>query len=149
VKINVEGEVPQHVQNPLLGEVSSMSTGLDSPSLMDVLACVMQERQRQDTKWGEQNHPDFQPVIHQSGDKEEIPVFLRPAAYGIPSEYDARERCDRMFKEGRGNWGDILVEEISESFGTTDEAKLEEGLIQSAAVIVAWVQCIRRRRERR
>lgn len=151
MKIQIEGETQQHVQNPLLGEVSTMSTGLDSPSLMDVLACVMQERQRQDEKWGEQNHPDFFQVVNlQTGDREgPMPLPQRFNYYGIPTEEDAKYDCEAAFSRGKGNWGHILVEEISESFGTTSEEKLEEELIQSAAVIVAWVQCIRRRRANR
>jgi hypothetical protein len=152
VKINVEGEEKQHVQNPLLGEVAQMSTGLDSPSLMDVLACVMQERLRQDAKWGEQNHPNFAPhILNLTEDGTvtgitEMPLPQRFNYYGIPTKEDAKRDCEETFASGKGNWGHILIEEISESFGTMSEEKLEEELVQSAAVIVAWVQCIRRRR---
>lgn len=147
----VDSSAPEHVQNPLLGEVPNRTTGLDSPSLMDVLACVMLERGRQDAKWGEQNHPDFIQVTDlQTGDnKGDMPLPQRFTYYGLPTEEDAKRDCESTFKRGKGNWGHILVEEISESFGTEDEAKLEEELIQSAAVIVAWVQCIRRRRASR
>ncbi len=147
MKIQVSGEA---AVLPNAGPDVAIPSG-NTSSLRDVISEVMRERQRQDAKWGEQNHPDFVQVhdLQTGENKGPIPIPQRFNYYGIPTEDDAKNDCEDSFKRGKGNWGHILIEEISESFGTTDEAKLEEELIQSAAVIVAWVQCIRRRRANR
>lgn len=117
-------------------------------SLSDVLFAVRQERNRQDAKWGEQNHPDFYQVVDPATgiNHGDLPLDQRFTYYGIPTEEDAKSDCESTFKRGKGNWGHILIEEISESFGTTNKLDLETELIQSAAVIVAWVQKLRRER---
>lgn len=91
-----------------------------------VLAAVESERWRQQRKWGEQNHPDGTGAF-----KPEAERF--------------RAQCDRLFREGRGTWKDILFEELFEAMAETDPVKLREELIQTAAVIVAWVEAIDRR----
>lgn len=121
---------------------------LGTPDLGAVLFDVARERHRQDSKWGEQNHPDFYQVkdLNTGENLGPMPLPQRFNYYGIQNEDDAKSDCERAFKNGKGNWCHILLEEISEAVGTTSEEKLEEELIQNAAVIVAWVQCIRRRR---
>jgi len=90
------------------------------------------ERIRQDKKWGEQNHPDGTafPFSKETADL-------------------AKFACDKATKEGTLTWMHILEEEQAEAFAESDEDKLEVELIQTAAVAVAWVEAIRRRREKR
>lgn len=92
------------------------------------LAEVADERARQDTKWGEQNHPDGTGGGNTAA-----------AAIG------ARLACQLAAKEGTVTWRDIMREEVGEAFAETDPAKLRAELIQVAAVAVAWAEAIDRR----
>jgi hypothetical protein len=98
--------------------------GPDAP----VLAEVQAERERQDVKWGEQNHPDG------TGSQEQ------QAAAGL-----ARSWCQDAFGSGYGTWSDVLAEEVAEANAERDPAKLRAELIQVAAVATAWVAAIDRR----
>lgn len=88
---------------------------------------VLEERIRQDEKWGQQDHRD-----------------------GTGYAYEAnRERCRRAcqqaFGENVGTWADVLLEEVYEALAETDPVKLREELIQTAAVCVSWIEAIDRR----
>ena len=92
-----------------------------------VLVEVFEERERQDAKWGEQNHPDG------TGDGY---AAMAGAYHTI---------CDWKHKIGAGAYLDILLEEVFEAAAESDPAKLRTELVQVAAVAVAWVECIDRR----
>lgn len=93
-----------------------------------VLTEIAAERTRQNTKWGEQNHPD---------------------GTGNKSQQDraefARRWCQSAFASGYGTWADILTEEVAEAEAERDPAKLRAELVQAAAVTVAWIEAIDRR----
>ena len=93
-----------------------------------MLEAVRQEQERQDAKWGQQDHPN--------GTGEN----WRPQADA------AREACACAFASGEGSWLFILLEEVAEAFAEEDETRLEEELLQVAAVAVQWVEAIRRAR---
>lgn len=95
-----------------------------------VMREVIQERVRQDAKWGEQNHPD--------GTGSE---------FHVDQAENARRTCDLFFKKGLGTWAHILREEVFEAFAESDPVKLREELVQVAAVAVAWIEAIDRRAE--
>lgn len=86
---------------------------------------VLEERARQDQKWGEQHHPDG------TGG----PTSVRLAQ-------SSREFCNQAAALGRLEWRHILREEYREAMAEADPAKLREELIQVAAVCVAWVEDI-------
>lgn len=89
---------------------------------------VLGERNSQNAKWGEQNHPDG------------------TGHFTLIEEADlARARCERAFNEGVGTWRHILNEEVTEAFAESDTEKLREELVQVAAVTVAWIEAIDRR----
>jgi hypothetical protein len=88
---------------------------------------VRDEREAQDAKWGEQNHPD--------GTERRR---LRVAGA-------SRSRCQRLAREGRVTWRHILDEEVQEALAEEDPAKLRTELIQVAAVAQAWAEAIDRR----
>jgi len=89
---------------------------------------VLNERTRQDSLWGEQNHPDG------TGAPEDIALAnLSRARYERASEY------------GQLTWKHVLDEEVGEVFQETDPAKIREELVQVAAVAMAWVAAIDRR----
>lgn len=89
---------------------------------------VVEERRRQEHKWGRQTHPD-----------------------GTSKRYTAqadmrRATCDLNARAGRGTWLDILLEEVFEAAAEEDPAKLQVELVQSAAVIFAWLEDLERNR---
>ena len=95
----------------------------------DVLSDVYEERDRQDSRWGQQNHPDG------TGDK-------------ITCKFDAdraRRRCQTAFAAGTGTWRHVLEEEVFETFAEVDPVALRAELVQVAAVAVAWIEAIDRR----
>jgi hypothetical protein len=93
-----------------------------------VLAEVKAERERQDAKWGEQNHNDGTGNKSQQEHAEQ-----------------ARRWCQAAFGSGYGTWSDVLAEEVAEVNAERDPARLRAELIQVAAVAVAWVAAIDRR----
>jgi hypothetical protein len=95
-----------------------------------VLEEVHAERERQDAKWGEQNHPDG------TGDDD---------GYRQRQAEAARSICQAHAADGTVTWLDILREELAEAFAESDSAKLRAELIQVAAVATAWVESIDRR----
>lgn len=90
-----------------------------------VLDNVDVERGKQDKKWGEQHHPDG---TGSAFDKQLAEVF--------------RAECDYKHDNGGMNWRAILLEEVFEAMAEDDLAKLRNELIQSAAVIVNWIEDI-------
>jgi len=88
---------------------------------------VRREREAQDQKWGEQNHPDG------TGDAQ------------VWADH-ARAVCQQAAANGSVTWKHILWEEVAEAFAETDPAKLRTELIQVAAVAMTWVEAIDRRK---
>lgn len=93
-----------------------------------VLGEVQAERDRQDAKWGEQNHRDGTGSLTQVMEADK-----------------AREGCQAAFGRGDGTWMHVLIEEVFEALAEEDPVKLRAELVQVAAVAVAWVAAIDRR----
>lgn len=93
-----------------------------------ILEEVLWEREQQDIRWGEQNHPD--------GTYQE--VFEYEAAL-------AKQRCADAVRISVLTWQLILAEEVAEAFAESDPVKLREELIQVAAVATCWIEAIDRR----
>lgn len=85
------------------------------------------EREAQDVRWGEQNHPD--------GTSE---TFTSRAD-------EARATADLEANLGSLTWRHILEEEVAEAFAESDPAKLRAELVQVAAVATNWIEAIDRR----
>lgn len=105
-----------------------------------IMKRVEDERERQNMKWGVQNHPD-RSVICREG---------RLDFYDISTADHLRHMCEFRMKKGYGAWPDILLEEVAEAIEAAingDTNNLKEELIQVAAVCVQWVECIERRGE--
>lgn len=105
-----------------------------------VLAEVAAERARQNTKWGEQNHPD-------GTGPEERPLWISGAS-GRMTALDLAEvaklSTDSLARRGEVAWTDILLEEVFEALAEVDHSKLRAELIQVAAVAVQWAEAIDR-----
>ncbi len=93
-----------------------------------VLTEVEDERARQDSRWGEQSHPDGTGHAH----------FMWAAS-------NHRISADANAASGSLTWADILLEEVYEALAESDQDNLLTELIQVAAVAAAWAECIMRR----
>lgn len=93
-----------------------------------VLFEVGLERERQDAKWGKQNHPNGTSRARWSEVRDV-----------------QRIRTDARAAAGLTSFADILREEVYEALAEEAPAALRAELIQVAAVAVAWVEAIDRR----
>lgn len=98
-----------------------------TPGVKAFAEAVDAERQRQLVKWGEQHHPDG------TG-----PSNAREADRW-------RDACQAAAARGDVTWSHILLEEVYEALAESDPVKLRTELIQTAAVIAAWVSDLDRR----
>ena len=119
---------------------------IDGPATVAVIQEVLNERIRQDDKWGQQNHPD-------GTGPTSTPLFSREA-FLDDTMWAARlaeiftQRTDARFSgtgEQPGTWADILLEEVFEALAESDPAKLRTELVQVAAVAAGWAEAIDRR----
>lgn len=103
----------------------------------DILADIILERASQDQKWGQQDHPDVTEACnpHQLVDAE-----------------GAQLSNDVAVEDGSLSWMHILWEEVWEAHEEAevvyndDTTRLEAELTQVAAVVVAHLEAIRRRK---
>lgn len=105
-----------------------------------VVRDVEAERDRQDAKWGEQNHPDG--TGEHSTPLMRITYSERPAAH---LRERAKMSTDLAARRGLVTWTDILLEEVFEALAEEDPAMLRKELIQVAAVAAQWAEAIDRR----
>lgn len=64
------------------------------------------------------------------------------AQAGFRADYEGHEQ-----QHGAPTWMHLVREEIAEAFQESDPARLEEELVQVAALCVSWVEKIRARQE--
>ena len=101
------------------------------------------EREKQNKKWGEQNHPCLDLVL--SNREAGLGTSVRMCEhYEIPSESRAKFLCDNSFEKNQGTYAHIAIEEMSEVVSAFDIYKRREELIQLTAVCVAWLEKIDR-----
>lgn len=102
----------------------------------DVLNELFLERTRQDRRWGQQEWPSVM----------DLPAQEDPCrAYGIPTESVAKASCDAEMRDGTCTWAGIALEEFCEVVSAGDDQSRRVELVQLAAVILAWIECIDRR----
>lgn len=107
----------------------------------DVLLEISREREAQDAKWGQQNHPDGTgPQVSILG-LTDVNLDLRT---GEELAGIFKRRCQAN-SPAQDNWRDILLEEVFEALAEKDPAALRTELVQTAAVAVSWVEAIDRR----
>jgi hypothetical protein len=102
-----------------------------------IYARIEKEVRRQVDLWGEQNHQDVT-----NGDVEyecSAREYYRNQAdlLKMSNEYED--------KAGVLTWETILLEEVYEALAESDPEKVKNELVQAAAVIVTWINCIERR----
>ena len=99
---------------------------------------VLDERARQDKKWGEQNHPNG------TGPRVSLGTF-GANKYAESIAAWAKVRTELAREEGELSWRHILMEEVMEAFAAPDTDALRAELIQVMATALAWIECIDRR----
>lgn len=97
-----------------------------------VLAEVLREVERQEEKWGEQNHPD-------GTSKEQFEWMANLA----------KLNCNDLHQKGKITWAAVLFEEFYEALAEGAIDALRTELIQVAAVAVSWIKAIDRRERAR
>jgi len=108
----------------------------------DILVEIDEERDRQDLKWGEQNHPDGTGI---NWVNQITPVFGWKDNASEHTAMLAKLLTNRAASRNQETWLNILLEEVAEAFAETDLDKLRTELIQVAAVAAQWVEAIDRR----
>jgi hypothetical protein len=103
-----------------------------------ILEEVADERERQDEKWGQQNHP--------SGTGWDRRFGVRTGRYAEMRD-DARNLCEARAGAKRLTWFDILCEEFFEYAAEYDPALERAELVQLAACCVARIEHIDRGNE--
>ncbi len=105
-----------------------------------VLGHIRDERARQKTKWGEQNHAD-------GTGRGTLPLMgICSDTTGAAALADlATFSTETATEEGVVTWRDILLEEVFEALAESDPGKLRTELIQVAAVATQWAEAIDRR----
>lgn len=113
-----------------------------------VLAEVSVERDKQDVKWGEQNHPLADEYYSTSEIIDpQIASSSMSVRYSVPTVTEAQATCDAHAKAGTLTWFDIALEELCEAIDWAAKGDLgsaREELIQTAAVCVAAVESMDR-----
>jgi hypothetical protein len=104
----------------------------EQPYLEGVLEAIRAERIRQDLKWGVQSHPD------QCGGPE-MTLLLSTDFYRLLVEHEAKN-----LPKGP-SWKAILLEEVAEAVEAEDADERVNELTHVAAVVVAWIEDIKRR----
>ena len=66
--------------------------------------------------------------------------------YALPQPLTVKSWREVAFAEGRGSWSILLLENICEIVGAADDDEREARLIRAAALIVAQVESLRRRK---
>lgn len=119
---------PEYVQE--IGEAFDVSARTPvtprpaNPGVL-ILAEVIEERERQNLKWGPQRHPDG-----------------TGSAFDVEHAEQLKKLCDDQDALGTTTWRGILHEEVFEAFAETDPVRLREELVQVAAVALAWLEDI-------
>ena len=98
---------------------------------ISLFAEIHLERERQDAKWGEQNHPIRPEKLHN--------YFKAVAVL-------SRASCDRAAEDGTVTWYHILREEFFEVMAESTPEKQRQELIQMIAVGVSMGENIDRNR---
>ena len=96
---------------------------------------IIEERARQEARWGQQNHDLVDYTYTPEGMNR---------CYEILSEERAKYLCESSVRHGNLTWGHIIVEELVEALCAKTVKEQREELIQCGAVIVAMIESLDR-----
>lgn len=100
---------------------------------------------RQDRKWGPQTHPDG--TGHYTTPLAGYPANAAAAGLRVIAQQQTEDAFAPATDTTRstGTWRHILLEEVFEALAEEDPEKLQQELIQVAAVALQWAGAIDRR----
>lgn len=131
-------KVWHYIRHALTGSTAS---GFQTEGCGRIFMDVAAERGRQILKWGDQTHPCVPwEVPGMNPDQARVDKFIAERM-----EHAAREDCEREFKAGEGTWAAIAREEMAEAIAAPTRAKRREELVQTMAVLTAWLEDIDRK----
>lgn len=110
-----------------LGIQWEVKTGNPSATLT-TLGVIVDERNRQQDKWGEQNHP----------------TGFGSNPFSETLEAAAKAMCEKGVEDGTLTWRDILLEEVYELFNSDGVAHQFTEAVQVAAVATAIAEMLLR-----
>lgn len=117
---------------------------MNGAATIEVLHAVFAERQEQELRYGHVNDK------HEDGTGPEVqwldfldgsPLTAKSIQEFLRDDYEEFEADN-----GGPTWMHLVREEVAEAFQESDPARLEEELIQVAALCCSWVERIRARR---
>lgn len=112
-----------------------------------LITAVLAERTRQDEKWGEQNHPDGTGPAERIMDRLALPSCHNSNRM---LRQEAIAETEAAARRGEVSWENILTEEWAEVAACeAGSAALTDEVTQVAAVAVAWLGAIERRKTAR
>lgn len=114
-------------------------------STIQVLEGVFEERKRQVARYGQND--DLEDGT--GPDETWLGLELDPGETLTATDIEYRLREDYEAHEARHDkptWMHLVREEIAEAFAESDPTRLEEELVQVAALCVSWVESIRLRK---
>lgn len=128
-----------HSNRRCLSHGSKVSVAMSHCTTASVLQAVSNERVNQYAKYGTNSS-----LIDGTGH----------GVHWIPAYPHDAEDIERVFREdyddhggdGGASWMRLVREEVAEAFQESDPERLEEELIQVAALCVSWVEKLRERR---
>lgn len=97
---------------------------------LQVLSDVYKERSRQLEKWGVQHHPEF-PTNSPPGHTQFVDMLAMARLV---------ENEERKNVTSGPTWLAILEEELFEAYAEADKQKRRKELVETCAVIVAWIE---------
>jgi|SRR5579859_5199996 len=99
---------------------------VNTTRMLAVMEEIVDERFRQDAKWGEQNYKGGNGLA---------------SHLGLAGVYKTLNDLPSIQK----TWKDVFLGEMHEALGATSDEELRQQLVQLAALAVAWIQAIDRK----
>ena len=112
---------------------------VEAITMQKILQEIVNERLKQNQKWGEQNHPSLHPLAPQDNPADICEKWL-----GIPIEGRIKRWVDDQAKNNLSNWSAIALGEFVECVVAPNDYERRSELVQLAAVIVQWIECLDR-----
>jgi hypothetical protein len=112
------------------------TTTLADLQRINVLSEIGIERINQDSKWGEQNHPN--------GTGPQVQLLDALTSYNSLRAV-AKAQTDLRASAGTVTFADILLEEVIEALAESNPQALRAELVQVAAVAAQWIEAIDRK----
>lgn len=115
---------------------------------LGVVSDVLVARSDMLSSWGDPSYPSVvrisepPPYVLDLGERQ-------TGVYGLPTARQARDLTEASRGVGSLTWGRIAVQALSDAIAAPDDAARRREVVQLAAVALAWIEDIDRRRRAR